>query len=291
MDELWRKGSEVYRAWFRNGGNSYWNSLGNKASQKQSETYAAPDLVSHGNHICTKKIEKIRRKCGLQNGIDVDALGSKGNLSLGWKNTLYLHSIASAKKKINTIRDLKNDSGEWVRDEKIMANIDTNYFKELFTTFSTGDSTRTLMGIQPCINEVDNVELAIEFKDEKVEEAIKSMSLIKASRENNFLTLFFQKYWSIVGLENINRTNIVLIPKNTLPTTMTQFRPISLCNVLYKIFSKANINRFITVLDKSTVTYSVIFNGEQDDVFKPSRGLWQGDPLSLYLFLICIEGF
>lgn len=40
----------------------------------------------------------------------------------------------------------------------------------------------------------------------------------------------------------------------------------------------------------TTVRYSVIINGKAGEVFQPSRGFRQGDPLSLFLFLICSEG-
>lgn len=50
-------------------------------------------------------------------------------------------------------------------------------------------------------------------------------------------------------LELVNVTNIVLIPKTSHPTKMTNFRPISLYNVLYKVIAKVVANRFQHVLD------------------------------------------
>ena len=75
---------------------------------------------------------------------------------------------------------------------------------------------------------------------------------------------FFQKYWHIVGqdvtiavisvlnsghmLHKMNFTHIVLIPKNNELKNMSNYRPISLGNVISRIVSKVVANRLKLVL-------------------------------------------
>ena len=74
----------------------------------------------------------------------------------------------------------------------------------------------------------------------------------------------YQKFWHIVGdsevsivldflntgnmVSKINFIHIVLIPKVKSLEKMSDFRPISLCNVIYKIISKVLANKLKQIL-------------------------------------------
>ena len=91
--------------------------------------------------------------------------------------------------------------------------------------------------------------------------------------------IFYKKYWDLLGddlvtevLEAVNLakipegwndTMIVLIPKVNNPTLVSQFRPISLCNVVYKVISKMQASRLRSIL-------SEVISDNQSD-FVPGR--------------------
>lgn len=109
-----------------------------------------------------------------------------------------------------------------------------------------------------------NSELTREFTRAEVELALKQMAPLKSPGPDDFNPSFFQTYWHVVGDEVssvvlkflndgcfddcINFTYIVLIPKIKNRIKDSDFRPISLCNVIYKLASKVLANRLRLIL-------------------------------------------
>ena len=108
-----------------------------------------------------------------------------------------------------------------------------------------------------------NTGLLAPFSHEEIKKALFQIGGLKAPGPDGLHAVFFKRFWDLLGdslvtevLDAVNNckipdgwndTTIVLIPKVNNPTMVSQFRPISLCNVVYKVISKmlANILRGI----------------------------------------------
>ncbi|KAL5569589.1 hypothetical protein UlMin_026164 [Ulmus minor] len=120
--------------------------------------------------------------------------------------------------------------------------------------------------IYPAISEVDNASL-INIPDwDEIRATVFRLGSFKAVGPDGFPALFFKSYWDIVGDDvvmmvrdffitgslhpNINSTNLVLIPKTKNPSTINHFRPIAVCNIVYKVISKILAERLKPLLSR-----------------------------------------
>jgi hypothetical protein len=87
-------------------------------------------------------------------------------------------------------------------------------------------------------------------------------------------------FWDFFGnnrlLKEQNHTFIALIPKQLGPSSVNQFRPISLCNIIYKIISKILANRFKSQLHRFISPYQ--------SAFVPSRNIQDNSIMAHKLF-------
>lgn len=302
----------------------------------------------------------------------------------GDKNSKFFHATARARRKNNQVQPLLNERGEQVDWEAGLQDMMVNYFSNLFT--ATDSSWQAVINcVSNRITNAQNEKLPNHVEEQEVKQAVFHMHADKSPGPDGMSPGFYHKYWSTVGGdivkmvkrffetgmfdEQYTDTNIVLVPKKKNPMYMTDLRPISLCNVKYKIVSKVLANRLKEVIDLviaeeqsafipgrlisdnimisfeimhymkrktqgkkgwmalkldmskaydrvewsyiramlsklgftnpiielfmqciTTARYKVTHSGKEFGNIIPGRGLRQGDPLSSYLFLICMEG-
>lgn len=118
--------------------------------------------------------------------------------------------------------------------------------------------------INPKVSTPMNDGLLQPFTVEEVKMGLDAIGDLKAPGADGMTSLFYKKYWDTVGeditkevLHFLNRgalpsgwneTIIVLIPKVKNPKKLKDLRPISLCNMVYKIASKVLSNRLKLIL-------------------------------------------
>jgi len=181
-------------------------------------------------------------------------------LALGDKNTKYFHALTKQRRAKNKILDILDNNEVWVDNEEEIEKVVVNYFKNLFSSSNMVDPSLVLRDISPSVSPTMNEFLVKEVTEEEVKRALFSLNPTKAPGPDGMTALFFQRFWEIIKGDltkmvknflssgifdgKLNETNICLIPKGERPREMSGFRPISLCNVSYKVISKILSLRF-----------------------------------------------
>eukprot|EP00253_Pinus_taeda_P031182 PITA_31182 len=306
-------------------------------------------------------------------------------LKEGERNTKFFHRSTIANRAHNRISSIKNEEGELLISHEA---IEVKLFQHFQGITQENNSDRdhfireVTRNIPKLVSKEDNFNLYRPITDEEVNEVLKDMQNGKAPSPDGFNVDFFKACWNIVKqdivqvveesklnktiLKVLNTSFISLIPKQAMAQTPDKFRPIALCNVVYKIISKVVANRLkpllpVLVLGEQSVyvegrkildniiqaqevvhsltnkkqasmimqldiskaydkvnwsyikkvliafgfdhnwvrwvmalvtssSFSILVNGSPSEIFSPSRGLRQGDPLSPFILILMMEG-
>ncbi|GAU45522.1 hypothetical protein TSUD_186790 [Trifolium subterraneum] len=165
---------------------------------------------------------------------------------------------ATARSKKKKVTKLIADNGTESLTQEELCEVAKSYFDTLFKPRDR-DYDLVLDLIQSRVTDDDNLFLTAPITKVEIQQALFQMHPDKSPGPDGFNPAFYQRFWEQCSEDifsaasnwiergyfptSLNETNIYLIPKCDNPTSMKDLRPISLCNVLYKMISKVLANR------------------------------------------------
>lgn len=186
----------------------------------------------------------------------------------GDRNTSFFHVSTIVRRRRNRISYLRNSVGEWIHEETEIMSFIREGFAKLYTTSHLEAKLQPgpISPWQAALTDMERDSLYDPVSVEEIKSALWSIKAFKAPGPDGLHAGFFQRFWMIVGgsvveeikkcfvtkkiLEFLNKTNVALIPKIHGPETIGNYRPISLCNTVYKMITKIIVARLRPMLDK-----------------------------------------
>jgi hypothetical protein len=183
----------------------------------------------------------------------------------GERNTSFFHVCATQRTKKNRIKCLRTEGGQWV-EERDLCDYIGNQYSSLFQSQGVQRLDEIMNAVQRKVSPTMNDSLLAAYTEEEITTVLNGIGDLKAPSPDGMPAIFFKKLWDLIGprVKNeviqvlngaamstgYNDTTVVLIPKMKDPKSLKELRPISLCNVLYKIISKDLAGRLKGILDE-----------------------------------------
>eukprot|EP00253_Pinus_taeda_P031439 PITA_31439 len=190
-------------------------------------------------------------------------------LKAGDANSRFFHNFANGRRVANTIWNLPIPDGGLADSFIKLSRLGTSHFKGIFKSL-VGTNLAEIINVAShfprFVNNEDLEDLTTPVTMNELENTIKWFQKEKSPGPDGWTIEFYLAFFDTIGEDilrvveesrtsgqlyhAINFTFIALIPKSDSPSSFADFRPISLCNVLYKIISKIIANRIRPILSK-----------------------------------------
>ena len=190
-------------------------------------------------------------------------------LLYGDDNTPFFHKFANHRKFVNTIWKIADDRGNLVEGFEAIAGARVQHFETLFHADENIHLTEILdiADKYPSdICEAENLELMFPVTIEEIQSILTVNKNDKSLGPDGIPVEVFRALFDVLGSDLLrviedsrcfgkipavfNTTFIALIPKTDYPKSFDDFRPISLCNFVYKIIGKIISTRIKKILGR-----------------------------------------
>jgi hypothetical protein len=190
-------------------------------------------------------------------------------INSGDANTKFFHNMASYNRNRKHVWELVSGNGEIISGQQAIKEEAVCYFKIFYKAKENSNVSELvrLSSLYPKMVTEDEAELL--FKPVTLEELKSTLENFKKERSpgpDGWTTEFFIFFFDLMGEDllemvedsrkkgqlfgGLNSNFLALIPKVSKSGSFDDFRPISLCNLIYKLISKILANRIKPILSK-----------------------------------------
>ncbi|KAL0313711.1 UNVERIFIED_CONTAM: hypothetical protein Scaly_2908000 [Sesamum calycinum] len=254
---LWKRLDRllVNDAWLSQWPNSHYHCLNARTSDHSP-------LVIRGDTATTRSSYKAGAKHAATTG--------KNPMAKGWRSVLpdLLPKGGQATSEQAGVPDM-NETGRILTEHDEVVDEFVSFYQRLLG----GERRREFLDLRylrPWARHVvtpdECMELVQSVTREEIKDAFFDIAEDKAPGPDGYSFGFYKAAWPVIGeevvkaileffttgrlLKQVNTTILALIPKVRVPSLVSDFRPISCCNVLYKVITKIIVQRLRSVLDK-----------------------------------------
>ena len=190
-------------------------------------------------------------------------------MKAGDENTKFFQAYAKGRRMNNTIWELENENGEQISTFEGLAEMGINHFGSIYKAqeeSSIAEIVRVAGYFPRYVMEEDNRMLMAEIEEVELGRVLQSFQKDKSPGPDGWPIEFYTGFYDLLGPDllqvveesrrngiihtPLNSTFIALIPKVDKPKSFDDYRPISLCNCIYKIISKIISKRIKRILSK-----------------------------------------